>query len=279
MTLHCNGKILDLTVPVVMGILNITSDSFFADSRVRDESDLLQKAEKMLLDGAAILDVGAASSRPGATEVPENEEIMHAVRSISAIKKHFPNCIISIDSWRASVAMAALDAGADIINDISAGSMDDQLFPFLGTVKSRPYILMHMQGTPANMQKEPHYEDVVTEVLDFFIQKIERLQALGVTDIVLDPGFGFGKTLAHNYALLRNLDVFGTVTGRPVLAGLSRKSMINKVLKINADSALNGTTALNMVALQKGAKMLRVHDVKEAVEVVNLWLELQKGDA
>ncbi len=260
-----------------MGILNVTSDSFFAESRVQHESDLLKKTETMLQNGVTILDIGAASSRPGATEVPEKEEIRQATHSISVIKKHFPDSIISIDTWRASVAKAALDTGADIINDISAASLDENMLPFLGTQHNRPYILMHMQGNPTNMQQNPHYEDVVTEVLDFFIQKIAVLRGLGITDIILDPGFGFGKTVAHNYSLLRNLHVFGTVTGLPVLAGLSRKSMINKVLKINADAALNGTTALNMVALQQGAKILRVHDVKEAVEVIKLWQMLEGG--
>jgi dihydropteroate synthase len=278
MTLNCNGKILDLREPIVMGILNVTSDSFFAESRIKNESDLLKKTDKMLQDGVTILDIGAASSRPGAIEIPENEEVVQATHSISVIKKHFPDSIISIDTWRASVAKVALDTGADIINDISAASLDEKMLPFLGTQHNRPYILMHMQGNPTNMQQNPHYEDVVTEVLDFFIQKIAVLRELGITDIILDPGFGFGKTVAHNYSLLRNLHVFGTITGLPVLAGLSRKSMINKVLKINADAALNGTTALNMVALQQGAKILRVHDVKEAVEVIKLWQALE-GEA
>jgi len=258
-----------------MGILNVTPDSFFDGGRYSGKDMALQQAEKMLAEGASILDVGGASSRPGAAEVSEKEEIERVIPVIEVIKSHFSEAIISIDTWRASVAKAAIEAGASMVNDISGGQFDGKMFETVATLGT-PYILMHIQGTPSTMQQNPHYEDVVTEVLDFFIKKIEKLRALGVKDIVLDPGFGFGKTVEHNYQLLKNLHVFGNVTGLPVLAGISRKSMICKVLKVNPEHALNGTTALHMVALQQGAKILRAHDVKEATEVIRLWEQLEQ---
>jgi len=275
-TLNCHGQLLDLSHPVVMGILNVTPDSFFDGGRYTGVEAALKQAEKMLAEGALILDVGGASSRPGASEVSEKEELERVIPVIEVIKSHFSEVIISIDTWRAGVAQAAVEAGASMVNDISGGQFDAKIFETVAALGT-PYILMHIQGTPGTMQQNPHYEDVVTEVLDFFIQKIEKLRALGVKDIVLDPGFGFGKTVEHNYALLKNLHVFGNVTGLPVLAGVSRKSMICKVLKVNPENALNGTTALNMVALQQGAKILRAHDVREAVEVVKLWEQLEQS--
>lgn len=275
-TLNCRGQLLDLSRPVVMGILNVTPDSFFDGGRYTGVEAALKQAEKMLAEGATILDVGGASSRPGAAEVSEKEELERVIPVIEVIKRHFPEVIISADTWRASVAKAAVEAGASMVNDISGGQFDARMFETVAVLDT-PYILMHIQGTPDTMQQNPHYEDVVTEVLDFFIQKIEKLRALGVKDIVLDPGFGFGKTVEHNYQLLKNLQIFPNVTGLPVLAGISRKSMICKVLKVNPENALNGTTALHMVALQQGAKILRAHDVRAAVEVVKLWEQLEQS--
>ena len=269
-TLHCQGRLLDLSRPVVMGILNLTSDSFYDGGRYTEEVSMMKQAEKMLAEGAALLDIGGASSRPGATEVNETEELRRVVRAMETLQKHFPEALISVDTWRASVARAAIEAGAGIINDISAGRLDPEMYPTVSRLKV-PYVLMHMHGRPATMQQKPHYEDVVTEILDFFMEETQKLRALGVVDIVLDPGFGFGKNLAHNYTLLRNLHIFSAVTGLPVLAGISRKSMIYKPLGITAAEALNGTSALHMVALQQGARILRVHDVREAIEVVRLW--------
>jgi dihydropteroate synthase len=220
--------------------------------------------------------VGGASSRPGAQEVSEDQELKRILPVISAISTRFPEICISVDTWRAKVARQAVEAGAAMVNDISAGNMDEKLLETVADLGT-PYVLMHMQGTPNTMQQNPVYQSVVQEVLDFFIAKITRLRSLGVVDIVLDPGFGFGKTVAHNYELLRHLSVFGRVTGLPVLAGISRKSMICKPLGINPENALNGSTALHMVALQQGASILRVHDVKEALEVIKLWELLQES--
>ncbi|MCY7330629.1 MAG: dihydropteroate synthase [Saprospiraceae bacterium] len=270
-------RLLDLTRPVVMGILNVTPDSFFDGGRYTTIDDVLHQAEKMLQAGAVLLDIGGASSRPGATEITEDEELKRVLPAIEALTKHFPEALLSIDTWRGQVALSAVEAGAHIINDISAGRLDAAMYPTLKAIHEDrqlgpvPYILMHMQGRPATMQQAPVYTDVVTEVLDFFIAEVGRLRALGVTDIILDPGFGFGKTVEQNYQLLRQLSTFSQVLGLPVLAGLSRKSMICKVLKVNPEHALNGTTALHIVALQQGAKILRVHDVREAVEVIRLW--------
>lgn len=274
MLLNCKGRLLDLSNPVVMGILNVTPDSFYDGGRLSDPDTVLYQAEKMLTEGAAILDIGGASTRPGAGEVPEAEEMKRVIPAIVAVKRQLPEVLISVDTWRASVAREALAAGACILNDISAGKLDAEMYPLAGASSGVPYILMHMQGVPQNMQQAPVYEDVVQEVLDFFIAEVGRLRAFGVTDIILDPGFGFGKTVAHNFQLLKNLGVFSSVLNLPVLAGISRKSMICKVLQVKPENALNGTTALHIVALQQGAKILRVHDVREAREVIRLWQEL-----
>lgn len=270
MTLQCKGRLIDLSHPVVMGILNVTPDSFFDGGKYDNAHSVLRQAEKMLREGADLLDIGGASSRPGAVEVPEQEELQRVTPMIELILKEFPDALISIDTWRARVASAAVAAGAAIINDISAGNLDPKMFPTVAQL-GVPYILMHMQGSPGTMQKNPHYEDVVTDVLDFFIQKTTALRVLGVKDIVLDPGFGFGKTVEQNYALLKNMETFRRVLDMPILAGISRKSMICKPLGISPAEALNGTTALHMVALQQGANILRVHDIKEAREVIRLW--------
>ncbi len=276
-TLNCHGQLLDLSKPVVMGILNVTPDSFFDGGRHATGNDALQQVEKMLRHGAAMIDVGGASSRPGAEEVSLEEELSRVLPVIHSIATAFPETILSVDTWRSKVAREAVAAGASIVNDISAGRFDTDLYSSVAEM-GVPYVLMHMQGVPKDMQQRPHYEDVVTEVLDFFLVEIGRLRRLGVRDIVLDPGFGFGKTVEHNYRLLNNLDTFSAVTGLPVLAGISRKSMICKVLKVNPEHALNGTTALHMVALQQGARILRAHDVREAMEVIRLWETLEANN-
>lgn len=275
MTILCKDRLLDLSRPAIMGILNLTPDSFFDGGRYANTGSMLQQAEKMLLDGAVILDVGGASSRPGAEDVPEAEELNRVIPAIQHILSHFPEAILSVDTWRAKVAREAIGAGAHIVNDISGGRLDTEMFNAAGDLQA-PYVLMHMQGTPQTMQQNPQYEDVVTEVLDYFIHQTALLRAAGVKDIILDPGFGFGKNLEHNFELLRNLNVFEKVLELPVLAGLSRKSMICKPLGIKPEQALNGTTALHMVALQQGARILRVHDVREAWEVVRLWQEVNQ---
>ncbi|MEY3195369.1 MAG: hypothetical protein RIQ78_1466 [Bacteroidota bacterium] len=278
LTINCKGRLLDLSSPVVMGILNRTPDSFFDGGKYADETAILTQAEKMLREGASILDIGGASSRPGAAVVDETTELRRVVPTVELILKHFPATILSVDTYRIGVARAALAAGASVWNDISAlappGTVE--VFDFERDFPSDvPYILMHMQGAPNTMQQNPAYSDVVQEVLDFFIEKIEHLRKIGINDIVLDPGFGFGKTVEHNYTLLRNLNTFKNVLELPVLAGVSRKSMICKPLGIPPSAALNGTTALHVVALQQGASILRAHDVREAMEVIALWKLLE----
>lgn len=268
-TLNCAGRLLSLETPQVMGILNITPDSFYSGSRVMEEADIVKLAGKMLEEGAAILDVGGMSTRPGAIPPTPQEELHRVIPAIEAIIRHFPEAIVSIDTVRASVAEAAIDAGAAIINDIAAGKMDAQMYPTVARLKV-PYILMHMQGIPETMHQNPHYDDIALEILDFFIAETGKLRELGVLDIVLDPGFGFGKTINHNFELLRKMHVF-RILDLPILAGLSRKSMIYKTLGIQPEEALNGASALHIIALQQGARLLRVHDVKAAVEVVRLW--------
>jgi len=256
-----------------MGIINVTPDSFYAGSRTSSVEHALEMAEKHLLAGARILDVGGMSSRPGAEVLPVAEELERVLPVIAGIKTRFPDAVISLDTVRGEVAKAGVQEGAGMINDISAGSIDDNLFATVSQLNV-PYVLMHMQGQPESMQDNPNYADVVQEVFDFFVQKVGELRAYGVKDIVIDPGFGFGKQLDHNYALLKALHVF-QVLELPILAGLSRKSMIYKLLRINATEALNGTSALHMVALQQGSKILRVHDVREANEVIQLWSQLE----
>lgn len=258
-----------------MGILNVTPDSFFDGGRYTGVDAALFQAEKMLCEGATLLDIGGASSRPGAVEVPLADELARVLPIIEQVVARWPEAWISVDTWRAEVARQAVQAGAHVVNDISGGQFDPDLLHTVAQLGVL-YVLMHTQGRPDTMQHRPEYTDVTREVLDFFIEKINTLRDLGVHDVVLDPGFGFGKTLEHNYTLLRQLDVFGTVTGLPVLAGVSRKSMIYKALDVPPDAALNGTSALHMVALQRGARILRVHDVREAVEVIRLW-ELVEG--
>jgi dihydropteroate synthase len=272
-TLNCNGKILDLSSPIVMGILNVTPDSFYDGGKLNSDKKVLNVVEKMINDGAAVLDVGGVSTRPGASEVDAVEEIKRVVPVIKSIQKEFPQVILSIDTFRSKVAVAAVEFGASIVNDISAGRFDDKLLSIVGEL-GVPYILMHMQGKPENMQKQPTYNNVIEEVVDFMIAKVNDLRSVGIKDIVIDPGFGFGKTVDHNFELLKNLDAF-KILDVPILAGISRKSMICKVLNVNPKDALNGTTALHMIALQKGAKILRVHDVKEAKQTIKLWQQIE----
>lgn len=268
-TINCRGKLLDLSAPVIMGIINITDDSFYAASRSRHLHHVLDKAGEHLQYGAGILDLGAQSTRPGAATVGEQEELDRLLPAIHAIVNQFPEAVISVDTWYAGVAERAIQAGAAIINDVSAGNMDPGMLATAGRLQV-PYIAMHMKGTPDTMQKDPQYENVVQEVLDYFIKKLAQCRAAGIDDVIIDPGFGFGKTLAHNYTLLKHLQLF-EVLECPLLAGVSRKSMIYRLLGITPEEALNGTTVIHTLALQQGVHLLRVHDVKPAAEAVRIW--------
>jgi dihydropteroate synthase len=258
-----------------MAILNTTPDSFHVGSRVTQENQVLQLAEKHLSEGADILDVGGMSSRPGATLISVQEELDRVIPAIQAIHQNWPEATISIDTWRAEVARQAVAAGASIVNDISAGALDTDLFQTVADLKV-PYCLMHMQGTPQNMQQNPHYRDVTATVYQFFEEKLNQLRTLGMQEVWIDPGFGFGKTIEQNYQLLRELPHF-TQLGCPLMVGISRKSMIYKLLGTSAEDALNGTTALHTAALERGAQILRVHDVAAAREVVRLMAALKGG--
>jgi len=273
--LNCRGKIIELTPPKVMGILNLTDDSFYDGGRCKNIETALNHTGKMLEEGADFIDIGAVSTRPGAKSINSIEEWNILGRYLIDIRKAFPEAHISIDTYRAEVARNAIEEGADIINDISAGSFDSNMFNVIAHYHV-PYIMMHIQGTPENMQIKPIYENVVKEILQYFSQRIQKLKTMGVCDIIIDPGIGFGKTIKHNFEILNNLEIF-TALGYPVLIGLSRKSLIYKTLQTTPDNALNGTTVLNTMALNKGVKILRVHDVKEAVEAVKL-LGLMKED-
>lgn len=272
-TLNCAGRPLDLSHPVIMGIINVTSDSFYTGSRFTALHDIMKQADRMLQEGAQILDIGGMSSRPGATIINAEEEVERITPVLKALVKEFPEAIISLDTIYSLSAKVGAELGVGIINDISAGQLDSRMYSTVAEL-GLPYVLMHMQGQPETMQHNPQYADVVTEVLDFFIAEVGKLRALGVKDIVLDPGFGFGKNLTHNYTLLKNMHVF-QILDLPILAGISRKGMIYRLLEISPEEALTGTTALHMVALQQGAKILRVHDVKPAAEVIRLWEMLE----
>ncbi len=268
-TLNAGGRLIDLSSPKVMGIINITPDSFFAGSRKQGVDEALQQAEKMLAEGAAFLDLGAYSSRPGATDISVQEEIDRLLPVIEGIVSKFPDAVLSVDTFRAKVAEAAIRAGAHIINDISGGQLDEDMFATVARLKV-PYILMHMKGTPQNMNQQAQYDNIFTEVYDYFASRYHLLKQLGVNDVIIDPGFGFAKKREHSYALMNRLQDFNMLQ-LPILAGVSRKTMIYGLLGITAEDALNGTTALNAIALTKGADILRVHDVKEAVEAVKIW--------
>jgi dihydropteroate synthase len=267
--INIKGKLLDLSVPKVMGIINITPDSFYRGSRFMDEHEIIRVASDMLSEGADMLDIGGYSSRPGAADVTPEEEKNRVLNALCLIQKTCPEAILSIDTFRADIANeAVLHCGASVINDISGGEADKNMFRVVRDLNV-PYIMMHMKGKPENMQENPVYEDVVTDLLRWFGERIVKLHSMGVNDVIIDPGFGFGKTAAHNYELLDRLGDF-SITGLPLLAGLSRKSMVWKTLGITPDEALNGTTVLNTIALMKGADILRVHDVREAVQAVRL---------
>lgn len=274
-TLNLRGELLDLSIPCVMGILNITPDSFFSESRNSSVEAALVKTEKLLNEGARFIDIGGYSSRPGAKEVSPGEEIQRVVPVIEAIVKKFPEAYLSIDTFRAEVARQSILAGAHLINDISGGELDEQMFATVAELDV-PYILMHMKGTPQNMQQAPAYEDITLEVVSYFVEKIDQLRKLGVKDLILDPGFGFGKSQVHNYKLLQEMEDLH-LFGLPLLVGISRKSMIHKALAITPEQALNGTTVLNTIALLKGAKILRVHDVREAKECIALIAQMQQA--
>jgi dihydropteroate synthase len=266
--LNIKGELISLESPIVMGIVNVTPDSFFDGGKYVDEEAVLERVSQVISEGGLIVDVGGYSSRPGAAEISEEEELKRVIPAIKIIRNNFPNVIISADTFRSNVAYKAIEKGADIINDISVGSIDKRMFDVVAELNV-PYIMMHMQGTPQTMQLHPEYKDVTQDIIYYFSEKIDTLYQKGVSDIILDPGFGFGKTVEHNYTLLKNLQAFNMFE-LPVLVGLSRKSMINKVLNISPKDALNGTTVLNTLALLNGADILRVHDVKQAIEAVKL---------
>ena len=267
-TLNCKGRLLVVDKPLVMGIINTTPDSFYSESRQENLDTVLAKAEIMIEEGATILDVGGQSTRPGSEKLTEEEEIKRVIDPIAAINKSFPEIVISIDTYYSNVAKMAVEAGASVVNDISAGSIDSKMIRTVAALKV-PYVLMHMQGTPQTMQQQPMYENVTREVLDFLIKKVHDLHHSGITDIIVDPGFGFGKTIAHNFELLRNLPVF-KMLNCPLLLGISRKSTIYKTLETTTEKSLNGTTVLHTIGLLNGASILRVHDVREAMEAIKL---------
>ena len=269
MNISCNGKLIDLTTPKIMGILNLTPDSFYDGGVFNNTDRALAQTEKMLLEGATFIDVGGASSKPGAIEISIDEELARVLPIIEEIQKRFPEAIISIDTYRSVVAQQAVATGAAIVNDISGGNLDAKMLGTVGALGGVPYIAMHMQGKPQNMQDNPSYDNVLVEMRSFFAAKIDEAHKVGIHDIIIDPGFGFGKTLDHNYSLLKNLSSM-QMDGIPMLIGLSRKSMIHKLLEIEAADALNGTTVLNTIALQQGAQILRVHDVEEAQQAIHL---------
>lgn len=274
-TLNVRGTLLDLSEPKIMGILNLTPDSFYDGGRNNELNAALKKTEQMLTDGADIIDIGAYSSRPGAEHITEETELERMIPVIRAIIKEFPGIILSVDTFRSGVARASVYEGAGIINDISAGSLDKDMFKTIAEIKV-PYILMHMRGTPQTMAQHTDYENIIAELCHYFADKAAQLKALGVHDLIIDPGFGFAKTLEQNYELLSRLNSL-RICGHPVLAAVSRKSMIYKLLNTDAEKALNGTTVLNTIALMQGANILRVHDVKEAKEVIRIVGQLKNS--
>jgi len=274
-SINCKGKILDLSDPLVMGIINATPDSFYEGHIKLGPAGILEVAGKMIRDGADILDIGGQSTRPGSQPVTKEEELNRVIPVIRSVHETYPNTVISIDTYNSTVASEAVKAGASMVNDISGGNPDAGMIQAVAALQV-PYVCMHMQGKPADMQKNPKYTDVVKEVLDFFINKIEDCRIAGIKDIIIDPGFGFGKTIEHNFSLLKNLSLL-SITDRPILAGLSRKSSIYKTLGTTAAGALNGTTVLHTIALLNGASILRVHDVKEAREAVTLYSVYKKA--
>ena len=273
-TLNCKGRLLVIDSPIVMGIINTTPDSFYSGSRKSKVDEALQTAAQMLNDGAAILDIGGQSTRPGSEQISAAEELKRVIPIIEAIHKEFPESFISIDTYHATVAEHAVEAGASIVNDISGGMMDENMLATVANLKVT-FVCMHIKGTPQNMQLQAVYENVTKEVLDFFIHQTEKCRLAGIHDVIIDPGFGFGKTIAHNFTLLKELNVFKMLQ-KPLLLGISRKSLIYKILGITAEEALNGTTVLNTIGLLKGANILRAHDVKEAMETIKLVSSYQQ---
>lgn len=267
-TLNCKGRLLAIDQPIVMGILNTTPDSFYSGSRVKKD-DVLTRAEQMLQDGAAIIDIGGQSTRPGSKQIGADEELKRVLPAIQSVHRSFPKAIISIDTFHSKVAKEAIAAGASIVNDVSGGSLDNLMIETVARLKV-PFICMHMKGIPGTMQQLAQYDDVTKEVLDYFIEKIDLCKKAGINDIIIDPGFGFAKTISHNFELLKKLRVL-KILEKPILVGLSRKSTVYKTLNTTAEEALNGTTAIHTMALLNGANILRVHDVKEAVEAIELF--------
>jgi dihydropteroate synthase len=270
--MNCKGQLIDLSVPRVMGILNLTPNSFFDGGKYNNEDEIITRATNILTEGADFIDLGGYSSKPNAEFVSEQEEIDRVVPAIELILKHFPDALLSIDTFRAGVAKASIESGAAIINDIAAGELDDKMFDVIAKYNV-PYIMMHMRGNPQTMQSMTHYDDIMKEMLFYFSEKVQKARSLGINDLILDPGFGFAKTTDQNFEVMQKMELFNLLE-LPVLAGISRKSMIYKTLHITAEEALNGTTILNTIALSKGAKILRVHDVKEAVECVTLFTKM-----
>ena len=275
-TLNCGGKLIDLSTPVIMGILNVTPDSFYDGGMYTSEKETIKRAQKILEQGGKIIDIGAYSSRPGAKDITSEEELERLIPILKIIKKEFPDSLVSVDTFRSEIVKRTFDMGIDMVNDISGGSLDAEMFKTISELKL-PYVLMHMKGNPQNMQLKPEYKDVTAEVIYYFSEKINQLKSLGVNDIILDPGFGFGKELQHNYELLNNIDKLH-IFDLPILCGVSRKSMINRVLDTKPETALNGTSILNSYCLNKGASFLRVHDVKEAVEAVKIFTFTEKNN-
>lgn len=272
MTINCKGKLIDLSSPKIMGILNLTPDSFYDGGKYKNESEILSQVYMMLKNGATFIDVGAYSSRPNADHISETEELNRLLPIITLILKEFPEILVSIDTFRSQVAKSGIEAGAALVNDISAGMLDEQMLEIVSKLQV-PYIMMHMKGTPQTMQKQTDYDNLIKDILFYFSERIAKAKSFGIIDMIVDPGFGFAKTYEQNFEILNNLDLFNTLD-KPILVGLSRKSMIYKTLENSAKEALNGTTVLNTIALQKKASILRVHDVKEAVECVKLIQQL-----
>ncbi|RYY20800.1 MAG: dihydropteroate synthase [Chitinophagaceae bacterium] len=276
LTLNCKGRLITADVPVVMGILNITPDSFYDNSRFSDTDDVLKKVDEMIRAGAGMIDIGGQSTRPGSKRINSGEESARVKSVIETIHYHFPDLIISIDTYHANVAKVAVEAGASVVNDISGGMMDANMINTVAMLRV-PFICTHMKGTPDTMQQNPRYDDVVTEIIDFFIERIALCKKAGIHDLIIDPGFGFGKTIDHNFTLLSRLEEF-RLLDKPLLLGVSRKGTIYKTLGVTAAEALNGTTVLHTIGLMKGASILRVHDVKEACETVTLTCKVQKPE-
>jgi dihydropteroate synthase len=272
-SINLNGRLIDLSTPIVMGILNVTPDSFFDGGKYETEKNIIERAEEILVQGATIIDIGAFSTRPGTEAISSKEEIDRLLPAVRAVKKAFPDSNVSIDTFRSGVAMKVIeDCGPCIVNDVSGGNFDDRMFETIGRL-GVPYILMHLLGTPLQMEKHPVYEDIIRDISMFFTDRVNKLIKAGVKDVIIDPGFGFGKTLAHNYDLLNRLDSF-KVFQLPILVGISRKSMIYKLLGSKPEDALNGTSVVNTLALMGGTDILRVHDVREAVEAVRIFNKL-----